>query len=346
MRWSLAKSQSATSNSDERKSSGSVLVELFHFRDQLRIFLLRPDSAAPEVLTRRLSVAELDKVVDGLADLTRPGDHWITDAWEKLSDLICPPLGSILGDSDRVIFVPHRIFHYLPLHLLLFDRRVLIESHAVAYSPSASVLRYCRQKNPKRADPSFRPITASTFGLDFEEEAELVAHYFKSATIFTKTNSVITSEAVCSACRNVDVIHFSGHGTFEPDKPDETGLVLPFLSGVCPKVLSLRDVYCLDLRSYLVALGACVTAVGKYASGDEILGITRGFLYAGTPTVLASLWPVPDRPTLMLMNEFYSHLVNSHLDKADSLRLAQMQVRKSFSSPSEWAGFVVIGDWL
>jgi CHAT domain-containing protein len=72
----------------------------------------------------------------------------------------------------------------------------------------------------------------------------------------------------------------------------------------------------------------------------------RGFIYAGTPTVLASLWPVPNDATIELMKAFYSNLLDKGLDKANSLRFAQLEVRKKFPHVFEWAGFTIIGDWL
>ena len=108
--------------------------------------------------------------------------------------------------------------------------------------------------------------------------------------------------------------------------------------------LSVADVMALDLEAWLVVLSACQTGLGRILGGDEIVGLTRAFIYAGTPSVISSLWPVDDLSTSVLMSELYTALCSGQ-DKGRALRRAQQAVRQRFPSPRSWAGFVLTGDW-
>lgn len=90
-------------------------------------------------------------------------------------------------------------------------------------------------------------------------------------------------------------------------------------------------------------LSACETQLGELSAGDEVVGLTRAFFFAGTPSVIATLWSVDDRPTALLMEHFYRQL-RAGVSKAQALRMAQQEVRQHYPSPYYWAGFVLSGD--
>jgi hypothetical protein len=92
-----------------------------------------------------------------------------------------------------------------------------------------------------------------------------------------------------------------------------------------------------------VVLSACETNVGAVSAGDEVVGLNRAFLYAGTPTVMASLWNVDDEATALLMEQFYNHL-REGISKGEALRQAQREVRTEYPHPYYWSAFVLTGD--
>ena len=118
----------------------------------------------------------------------------------------------------------------------------------------------------------------------------------------------------------------------------------------------MDEIMSLKLKAELVVLSACNTALGEYLEGEGILGLTRAFMYAGTPSIVVSLWPVNDQSTSILMERFYFHLTNGK-EKDESLRLAKLDLIKSMksngddksgvypSSPYFWAPFVLVGSW-
>jgi CHAT domain-containing protein len=111
--------------------------------------------------------------------------------------------------------------------------------------------------------------------------------------------------------------------------------------------LTLNEIYNLRLSADLVVLSACQTALGKLIRGEGIVGLTRGFMYAGGRRVVASLWRVDDAATADLMKAFYRGMLVDHLKPADALRAAQRELSKQrrYQHPYYWAGFVIQGEW-
>ena len=109
--------------------------------------------------------------------------------------------------------------------------------------------------------------------------------------------------------------------------------------------LEVHEIYGLDLTGAtdLVVLSACQTQVGEASGGDEVVALNRAFLYAGTPTVIASLWNVDDKATALFMERFYTHLREGK-GKAEALRQAQLDLRTDYPHPYYWAGFTLVGD--
>lgn len=101
----------------------------------------------------------------------------------------------------------------------------------------------------------------------------------------------------------------------------------------------------MDIKPYLVTLSACQTGVGTISNGDEVVGMNRAFIYAGSPSVIASLWSVSDVSTAMLMDGFYANLRT--MSKDEALRRSQIALRKTkeFAEPFFWAPFYITGDW-
>ncbi|MBI2956179.1 MAG: CHAT domain-containing protein [Acidobacteria bacterium] len=147
------------------------------------------------------------------------------------------------------------------------------------------------------------------------------------------------------------LLHFATHGFLNSVHPELSGLVL---SLVDPEgkpqdgFLRLHDVFNLNLRADVVVLSACQTGLGQQIHGEGLVGLTRGFMYAGAPRVLVSLWNVEDEATAALMVRFYRHLLGKkRLSPAAALRAAQLSMlkEKRWRSPFYWAAFVLQGEW-
>jgi CHAT domain-containing protein len=148
------------------------------------------------------------------------------------------------------------------------------------------------------------------------------------------------------------VVHFATHGLLNAAHPPLSGLVLSLVDEQGrPQdgFLRLHEIYNLKLNADLVVLSACQTALGQDVKGEGLIGLTRGFMYAGTPRVMASLWNVSDRATAELMKLFYDGMLGQGLTPAAALRHAQNSMRERSKNlwrhPFYWAGFVLQGEW-
>jgi CHAT domain-containing protein len=153
-----------------------------------------------------------------------------------------------------------------------------------------------------------------------------------------------------SQLANYRIIHFATHGLINSEHPELSGIVLSlFDSEGHPQngFLRLHDIYNLHLPADLVVLSACSTGLGKDVRGEGLIGLTRGFMYAGASGVIASLWKVDDDATAELMKHFYEALFQNGLPPAAALRDAQLTLsqNKRWQSPYYWAGFVIQGQY-
>jgi len=146
-------------------------------------------------------------------------------------------------------------------------------------------------------------------------------------------------------------IHFATHGLLNSEQPELSGILLSTYDESGKRqngFLQLHDVYNLKLSADLVVLSACETALGKDIRGEGLLGLTRGFMYAGVPRVVSSFWNVDDAATAELMETFYKAMLTEGKRPAEALRLAQVgmwQRQNQWSSPYYWAAFTLQGEW-
>jgi CHAT domain-containing protein len=146
------------------------------------------------------------------------------------------------------------------------------------------------------------------------------------------------------------IVHFATHGVIHDRRPELSGLVVSLVDRrgrPQDGYLRLRDIYGLRLPVQLVVLSGCRTGLGPEVRGEGLVGLVRGFMYAGTPRAVAGLWSVEDRATAALMGEFYRQLLGRNRPPAEALRRAQLAVRSQprWRHPFYWAGFTLQGEW-
>ncbi|HZF40170.1 MAG TPA: CHAT domain-containing tetratricopeptide repeat protein, partial [Blastocatellia bacterium] len=146
------------------------------------------------------------------------------------------------------------------------------------------------------------------------------------------------------------ILHFATHGLLNSERPELSGLVFSLVDQEGKPqdgFLRLHEIYNLQLNADLIVLSACETGLGKEIKGEGLIGLTRGFMYAGAPRVVASLWNVDDFATAELMKLFYQGMLKDGLSAGAALRAAQLELsgQKRWASPYFWAGFVLHGEW-
>ena len=254
---------------------------------------------------------------------------------ERLHALVWAPLQGALADAQRVLVVPHAQLGLLPFAALDDGRGPLAERLEIAVVPSA------RLAARGLGRPAVAPRKALVLGessrlAHAEREARLVAELFGEAQTFV--GETATLAALQAHAGGADVIHLACHGQFRSDNPMFSALHLHdgALTGELAESLGLRP--------GVVVLSACETGLAEFGGGDEMVGLVRAFLVAGTARVLASLWPVDDAVTAGFMTSFYGALCHGEAPAA-ALRRAQTDVMREHPHPFYWAAFTLYGGW-
>ncbi len=147
------------------------------------------------------------------------------------------------------------------------------------------------------------------------------------------------------------ILHFATHGVLNTRRPELAGLVLSLYDrdkqSLDDGFLYAHEIYKLDLRAELAVLSACQTGLGKDVRGEGTIGLPRGFMYAGVPRVVVSLWQVSDQSTAELMKRFYERMLECRYPPSAALRAAQISMlqEEEWSEPYHWAAFVFQGEW-
>jgi CHAT domain-containing protein len=253
------------------------------------------------------------------------------------------------GAYEVVIVIPDGPLAYVPFAALEDSSGgPFISRHVLASAPSASVYRYTPRKASAPdslsalvvADP--RPPTGSHLAaLPWSRvEAREVSRQLGQHVLLLEGPRA-TEAAIKRLSPDYAVLHFATHGLISPDRPLASSLA--FADGDNEDgYLQVSEVFGMDLHARLVVLSGCSTGLGKLSS-DGFLGLTRAFIFAGTPTVLVSQWDVSDRATSVLMGRFYAELRRGR-STAQALRSAALATKKRFPHPALWAAFEVVGE--
>lgn len=268
--------------------------------------------------------------------------------------LLGPAADRLAG--KRLAIVADGALHYIP-----FAALPRLAEHEIVYLPSASALAVQRRTlagrppAPRRlavlADPAFAPGDSFERLPASREEAEALAALAPPGEVQVALGfAADRSRALGDRLGGFRIVHFATHGVLDTERPALSGLALSTVDErgqACEGFLHLRDVYNLRLDADLVVLSGCRTALGREVRGEGLIGLTRGFQYAGAARVVASLWRVEDRATAALMTLFYRAMWEEGLSPAAALRQAQIRLRgeRRWRDPYYWAGFVLEGDW-
>ena len=323
---------------------GEALVEFHSLEDRLLVWTAR----AGELQSHQLALprAALDRSVDALREsiFKRRSD---TDRLAvALHDQIIAPLA--LPAGERLIIVPHGGLHYLPFQALRSADGYLIERSAIAVVPSASVAVQLARRSGSvsgRLVAFGNPANSAREQLPgAAREVERIGRLYPDNRLFFEQDAS-KAHFRAEAGRGM-ILHVAAHAEVDSVDPLHSRILLA-AEGSDPGFLEAREVYGVDLSAVsLVTLSACESGLGRISRGDEIQGFTRSFLTAGTAALVASLWPVADDSTELLMTTFYAALARG-TEAVDAMREAQRAVlaRKEFAHPFFWAPFNLIGDW-
>ncbi|MGJ5629441.1 CHAT domain-containing protein, partial [Nostoc sp. CALU 1950] len=285
---------------------------------------------------------------------------------QQLHKLLIDPIANLLPNdpNSHVIFIPQGELFLVPFPALQdADGKYLIEKHTILTAPAIQVLNLTHQQRlkPHPADlqaalvvgnPTM-PIVTTKLGDSPQQLSNLPGSEGEANEIakLFKTKAFIGNQAIKAKMlpklSQARIIHLATHGLLD----DVKGLGVPGAIALAPSgngqlndgLLTADEILDLKLNADLVVLSACDTALGQI-TGDGVIGLSRSLITAGTPSVIVSLWSVPDAPTAELMTEFYRNWQERKLDKAQALRQAMLKTMENHPNPKDWAAFTLIGE--
>ena len=355
------------------KTGETTAVEYFILDDQILIWLISPTGAiqmrsAPvargtleQDIARFVALVERPPEPDLQKERAVRGQAQ-AELWpllERFYALLIVPIKDLLPQSpkDVVTIIPHLSLFRIPFAALKQEGqdRFLVEEQTLVYAPSIGVLRHIQQRK-REASPQRRPtllaLVNPTFGADavdsqsnpFTPLPDTEQNFGKIVRYYTGENRILagsaaTKEAFLAEAHAYDVIYFATHAEAIETDPSGSYIALAGDRLRVPEVAAAR------LQADLVILGACQTGRGR-VTGDGVEGLSRQFMWAGTPTLLATLWKVFEHQTLDQSLRFHEHWLGQGHSKAAALREAQLQGRTNFPKQIEaWAGFILVGTW-
>jgi CHAT domain-containing protein len=263
---------------------------------------------------------------------------WQAPAASLYRDAVLPALAGVQARS--LVIVPSGLLNYVPFAALGEGGTFLIDRYDLRMLPNLGLL--------DRPMPAARGGAALVIGDPLhdnpeyalpgaEREARDVAALLPGATLLLGAQATIARFSEDAA--GASLIHFAGHGVFDAAHPLDSALLFAGPGGrVDP--LPARRLYGMRIAARLAFLSACETGVNALAGGEDLMGMERGFFFAGAGTVIASLWQVQDRATAMLAHEFYTALARG-ATPARALQSASIAVRGQFAHPLIWSAFVL-----
>ncbi len=310
---------------------------------------------------RRIRLAQMDGEFERLA--------------ASLSRILLAPVAKEIPGRRRLLIVCGGALQYVPFGALPEPgfSTPLIANHEIVSLPSASALAVLRRELAQRskpagtlavlADPVYEPVdprvnaprvnaapaefTRLRFSRQEADQITALAAGRKNllALDFDASRALVQSGRLAG----YGYVHFATHAVIDSEHPELSGIVLSLVDRRGRSedgFLRMLDIYNLKLNAGLVTLSACRTALGKDIAGEGLVGLTRGFLYAGASRVLATLWSVEDKATSELMRRFYSGILRDKLSPASALRAAQLAMwhDKQWRSPYYWGAFTLQGE--
>ncbi|MDL1942395.1 DUF2225 domain-containing protein [Chloroflexi bacterium CFX2] len=323
-------------------SNQTTLISFWVQDTQTIVFILKTNSF--KAITLSTSKSDLYELVNNFREFSNTEEAYPKSANQLYQALIEPIKENIT--TPNLIIVPHGVLHYLPFSAITDGTNYLMDDHLITYLPSTSAWPYIKQNtgkvninpliigNPYVSSANLQPLPFA------EKEAQTIADLYQAETFM---NEFATESIVRDRAGESGVLHLAAHGNYNIANPLYSAIYLAS-DGKNDGILETHEIYGLNLhQTDLVVLSACETQLGKLSQGDELVGLTRAFIFAGTPSVISSLWSVDDQATKLLMEKFYVYWL-SGMSKSEALRQAQIDVRELYPNPYYWAGFVLNGD--
>ena len=369
----------------------TAILEYALAGNELLAFMISRNNVRVETISRSNNTAELATELTTMvtdfkdAILSNASRTRLRSESAPLYNLLLKPFKDDLKNYSNLTIVPDGALAYLPFESISQGDQYLIENFNIKYVPSLTSLTLL--KDPETLTrKDLLAVAGSNFVRNSERslqqsnlsnlpstliEVDSIAAHFQNASILK--DEQVSEQALKNLLRqnNYQYVHLATHGIIDENQPNRSGLALSTEAGISASstedgMLRSSEIFGMNINSDMVVLSACNTGLGKMVGGEGMLGMQRSFFYAGTSTVVVSLWNVYDRSTASFMNEFYKSLLQQDTSrgwidgalrwigweqsipfgvKAKAMREAKLKMIKHplFNHPVYWAPFIVVG---
>jgi CHAT domain-containing protein/Flp pilus assembly protein TadD len=302
-----------------------------------------------EVITKTVQITsnDLNTLVEkARRSIETSSTNEVNSDMSELYKYLVAPVESSLASFSNLVIIPNQSLHFLPFQALINKKgEYFVQKFNLVYAPSASVYIICNDKLIKTGS-KFMGVALGDVSVDnneglpgTEDELKKILPLFPdNISTFGKQS---TETFVRKNSGNCNFLHFATHGLYNYKQPLYSYLLFPSTDEDDGR-LNVFEVFEMNINAKLVTLSACKTGLGNISQGDELTGLSRAFIFAGSSSVIVSLWSVADYPTALLMSNFYRYLKDHSMQEA--LTLAQKDVIKLYPEPVYWAPFILIGN--
>jgi len=323
----------------------TTLIEYFTTGDEILVFIV---SAGRAQVVRRLCPTarvlavqerlgfQLEKFMLGSGYVAAHSEQMLQATRRHLHELYKNLMAPIIENlaTQHLLIVPHGSLHFLPFHAFYDGAEYLIDRFEISFAPSASVLKYCLEKESVRADsPLLIGVADENAPLVADEIAHL-SRLFPEARVLLGESA--TRQAFTENARTSSFLHIATHAVFRQDNPMFSSFKL------ADGWVTAFDLFSMACHTDLVTLSSCQSGLSEVTGADDLLGLMRGFLYAGARSLLVSLWNVNDASTAALMSRFYLEW-RKGASKSKAFRTAMVGLREEYANPFHWAPFLLVG---
>lgn len=302
-----------------------ALLEYWVGSEKLVIWVISEKTISAKVV--KTGDKEISSLVKNCRTSIQP--YTSRDYEQMLADLyklLILPVEKEISSFETLYFIPHRSLHFLPFQALVDKNgKYLVENYHVAYAPSAAVLKHCSLKT-KESGKSFLGMALGDLMLESfsplpgtKIELKQIIQLYQGA--MAKYENESSETFFKKAAPAYSILHIATHGYLDNKNPMASYLLM-LPDNENDGQLSVEEIFRLDLSSGLVVLSACETGLGRLSKGDELIGLSRAFIYAGTPAIVVSLWPVDDASTALLMTRLHQYYAAGY-SLQDAITFAQ-----------------------
>jgi len=324
----------------------TTLIEYFTTGNEILAFIVSSESAKvvrrlcppTRVLTLQERLGfQLEKYMLGADYVAAHSEQLLEATRRRLQELYRNLIGPFLNEirTPHLIIVPHGSLHFLPFHAFYDGAEYLIDKFEMSYAPSASVLKYCLEKDVVTGSSPLLIGVADEKAPLVDEEVRRLGSFFPTAR--TLLNEGATRQAFADESKVSSFLHIATHAVFRQDNPMFSSFKL------ADGWFTAFDLFSMTCQTNLVTLSGCQSGMSEVTGADDLLGLMRGFLYAGARSLLLSLWNVSDESTTALMSHFYDEWQQG-AKKSVAFRSAMLATREKYPNPFYWAPFLLVGN--